>query len=129
MIAALSTGLTNAAIGATGFNVKRVHHVEAPLNTGYPYLIIFGITEEPDYDGVTKHEKVRAQFSVRDITFAKVQTAAEALQAVFDLGEGNITVSGWDVIESMRVLGLPPRKFNNVWAWDMDYTFWITKAR
>ena len=129
MIAALTTGIIDAAADATGFNSSRVHYGEAPLKTGYPYLIIFGVEDEPDYDGTTQHEKARAQFSVRGLSLAKCQEAAEAMQDVFDLGESNITVSGWDVIESIRVLGVPPRKFNNVWVWDMDYTFWITKAR
>ena len=129
MIAALTDGIKDAAAGATGFTASRVHYGEAPLKTGYPYLIIFGIEHDFDLDGINQHEKARAQFSVRDSSLAKVQTAGAAQQDVFDLGESNITVTGWTVLESIRILSIPPRKFNNVWAWDMDYNIWIYKAR
>jgi len=129
MIAALTTGIINAAIDVTGFGTKQVYYGEAPLRTAYPYLLIFGIEHDFDIDAITQHETARAQFSVRDQTLAKVQTAGANIQSTFDLGESNITVTGWDVIESIRVLSVPPRKFNNVWVWDMDYNIWLTKAR
>ena len=129
MNSALVTGLLNAAAGATGFSAGRVFYGEVDLRTTYPYLLITGVEHDTSRDGITLHETARAQFSVRDKTQAKCQTAGENIQAKFDLGESNITVTGWDVIESDRVLSVPPRKFNNVWVWDMDYSILITKAR
>jgi len=131
MITALRTGIVTAAAGATGFDSEHVFYGERPGKTGYPYLVLFGISQQgTDRDALTNKEQFRIQFSVRDTTLAGVETAGAALQAVFDYGESSITVTGWTVHESARNdIGLPARKFNNVWVWDFDYNFQIHKAR
>ncbi len=129
MITALTDGVLAAAATATGFEASSVYYGETPRNTIYPYLILFGIDHDFDLDGVNQHETARMQFSVRAQTLAGVQEAGENMQAVFDLNESNISVTGWNVLEVIRVLSIPARKFNNVWVWDMDYNIWLYKSR
>jgi len=130
MIEVLTDGVIAAAQTATGFSSTNVFFGRPNLKTTYPYLLIFGINQLFEKDSTNKHERARAQFAVRAVTLQKVQVAGEALQDVFDLGESNITVTGWTVLESIRFdLGLPPRSFGKIWTWDFDYNFWIYQAR
>lgn len=130
MIGALKTGLLDAAATATGFSASRVAFAEVPLKFVYPYLVIFGVNGLFERDAVNHHERFRLQFAVRAKTGDAVATAGEAMQAVFDFGESNLTVVGWTVLEVTRTdPQLLARKFGKVWTWDFDYNFWIYKAR
>lgn len=130
MRAALTTGITNAAKSATGFSAANVFWGRRNMKVIGPYVLISGIESLYDLDGVNVHEPAHVQFSVIAASQAGAQEYMEAQLAVFDLGEANITVSGWTVIESRRIPpGVPPEPFGKIWRMVENFNIWIIQAR
>ncbi len=130
MRAALTTGIMDAAKTATGFSDSNVFWGRRNMKTVGTYLLISGIESLYDLDGVNVHEPARVQFSVIGHSQADVQTGMAALLAVYDVGEGNITVSDWTVVESKRFPpGIPPEPFGKIWRMVENFHIWIIQAR
>ncbi len=127
---AFTDGIVSAAESATGFSGTNVFFGRPNLKTTYPYVIIDGIESEYDLDAINVYEPARIQFSVVGVTQAQVQIAGEALFAIFDLGQANITITGWTVLLSKRFTpSQPVQQFGKIWRWVFEYRIQIYQTR
>ena len=105
MTSALMTGITTLGNTVSGLSAANFFYVEGKHSNTGTRCVWRGINQEPDRDSVDKMYEDYVQFDFYSKNAATCLTIAAAFDAIFDLG--NLTVSGYDVIEIEKVSELP----------------------
>jgi hypothetical protein len=129
MTSALRTGIYNAALTVTGLSTTNLAFEQMIHGKTGTYVVFFGITNPLSWDSASKFELDYVQFKIYGTSLSDIETKLAAIQAKFDFGEANITVSGWTVISCLRTMTVPPRLTEGVWETDVEYKIETQKAR
>ena len=105
MIPQLRTALYVTGKTVTGLSATNLFHLEAKQNTAMPYCVFKDVATPRDFDSGSSFETAVVQFSLFNRSLGAIETISTALQAVFDFGKDDLSVTGYDVVTCRQLTG------------------------
>ena len=129
MDSALRTGIYTLGKTVTGLDASNFFYGRASHAHPGSYCVFLGIDNPLSFDSGYLHEMNYVQFKFYGEVLATIETLVTNFITVFDFGRSSLSVSGYNVIQVVRIRRRPPRLFGKIWQVDLEYRIEIQKAR
>ena len=130
MITVVREGIYNTGISATGFSASNFFYDQAPQGTSKPYCVYSLLANPYDFDSKNVYEMFHIQFSFFGDVLDTLEGLVNNIKAKFDFGRSNITITGYNVIQSVReFLSLSNLNETDTYQIVMQYKIEIKIAR